>query len=559
MYWLQAGRVLRRPPGAVPPHGRRRRASPAAAAGRATTQAASAGSTASTSEAATPPTTSGELAWEGGRPHRAGSVRRRRRQLRGGLGAAGRRPGRRCLAAEGRHAACHRPGGRPRHHRRRRPAARGRVRSRACYRICSHSGWRTTPPSGTVTGHRDRRPPPAAGDPRRLAPSMTDAPGDGSSRRGPTSATWPLGATARSGWSRSAPPSSTAPTCRPAPTPSSPPPCASWSSERTGAPVLPAIPVACSYGHGTVLPGHAVADARAAGRRRPPVRRVGRHLGPDPAALRQRPLRQLRRPRHRHRPPAPVPARPAGRRSSTGGRSTPEVAAEMTVDGDDVHAHRAETSVMLAVAPDLVHLDRLADGRRPRPHRRPGVPLHRPGPVDQRRHRPPVGGDRASSAARLVDADRGRHRRPGRAGPARETAARAPPLFPPCRHPAEEHRTAWTPFNPIDPEHVGAGRAAGRRRRASTSLGGWIDVMGRSQVEGRADRPPAQPAGRLGALHAAGHGRPRADDAQRGRVRRPARPGDPARVPLGPAVGVDGRRPAVRRAASRSPSAPARS
>src|SRR3981081_3385138 len=26
-------------------------------------------------------------------------------------------------------------------------------------------------------------------------------------------------------------------------------------SERTGAPVLPAIPVACSYGHGTVLPG----------------------------------------------------------------------------------------------------------------------------------------------------------------------------------------------------------------------------------------------------------------------------------------------------------------
>ena len=27
------------------------------------------------------------------------------------------------------------------------------------------------------------------------------------------------------------------------------------TSERTGAPVLPAIPVACSYGHGTELPG----------------------------------------------------------------------------------------------------------------------------------------------------------------------------------------------------------------------------------------------------------------------------------------------------------------
>ena len=29
----------------------------------------------------------------------------------------------------------------------------------------------------------------------------------------------------------------------------------SFGSERTGAPVLPEIPVACSYGHGTVLPG----------------------------------------------------------------------------------------------------------------------------------------------------------------------------------------------------------------------------------------------------------------------------------------------------------------
>ena len=40
--------------------------------------------------------------------------------------------------------------------------------------------------------------------------------------------------------------------------------------------------------------------------------------------------------------------------------ATPELAAECVVDGEDVHAHRAETSIMLAVAPDLVHLDRMA-------------------------------------------------------------------------------------------------------------------------------------------------------------------------------------------------------
>jgi creatinine amidohydrolase len=39
---------------------------------------------------------------------------------------------------------------------------------------------------------------------------------------------------------------------------------------------------------------------------------------------------------------------------------TPDISAEMTMDGDDVHANRAETSVMLALAPDLVRLDRLS-------------------------------------------------------------------------------------------------------------------------------------------------------------------------------------------------------
>jgi creatinine amidohydrolase len=38
----------------------------------------------------------------------------------------------------------------------------------------------------------------------------------------------------------------------------------------------------------------------------------------------------------------------------------PVISAEMTFDGSDVHANRGETSVMLAIAPELVHLDRLS-------------------------------------------------------------------------------------------------------------------------------------------------------------------------------------------------------
>ncbi len=38
----------------------------------------------------------------------------------------------------------------------------------------------------------------------------------------------------------------------------------------------------------------------------------------------------------------------------------PEVPRETTVDGHDVHAQRAETSVMLAISPHLVHLDEAA-------------------------------------------------------------------------------------------------------------------------------------------------------------------------------------------------------
>jgi creatinine amidohydrolase len=41
------------------------------------------------------------------------------------------------------------------------------------------------------------------------------------------------------------------------------------------------------------------------------------------------------------------------------------VQATVTADGEDVHANRAETSVMLALRPDLVHTDRMAAGDDP--------------------------------------------------------------------------------------------------------------------------------------------------------------------------------------------------
>jgi creatinine amidohydrolase len=130
-------------------------------------------------------------------------------------------------------------------------------------------------------------------------------------------------------------------------------------SERTGAPVLPAIPVACSYGHGTDLPAtlslspellaavcrQYVEWAALSGLTR--ILFVNAHFGNAASLGIATDHLRLFRPDLR-----------------VGvvhwWTADPEVAREAVVDGDDVHAHRAETSLMLAVAPDLVHLDRLA-------------------------------------------------------------------------------------------------------------------------------------------------------------------------------------------------------
>jgi creatinine amidohydrolase len=122
-------------------------------------------------------------------------------------------------------------------------------------------------------------------------------------------------------------------------------------SERTGAPVLPAIPVACSYGHGTVLPGTlslspelltAVARQYALNK----LLFVNSHFGNSAALGIATDHLRL------HRPDLQVGV-------CDWWSSDPEVARETVLEGDDVHAHRAETSLMLAIAPELVHLDRL--------------------------------------------------------------------------------------------------------------------------------------------------------------------------------------------------------
>jgi creatinine amidohydrolase len=131
------------------------------------------------------------------------------------------------------------------------------------------------------------------------------------------------------------------------------------ASARTGAPVLPAIPVACSYGHGTQLPGTLsltpellalVARQYAEWAATSGLTRllfVNAHFGNAAAlGIATDHLRLFR-------PDLQVGV-------LNWWTLDAEVAREAVLDGDDVHAHRAETSVMLAVAPELVHLDRVS-------------------------------------------------------------------------------------------------------------------------------------------------------------------------------------------------------
>src|ERR1700704_1662614 len=131
-------------------------------------------------------------------------------------------------------------------------------------------------------------------------------------------------------------------------------------SEVTGAPVLPAIPVACSYGHGTRLPGTlslspellaAVVRQYAEWAATSGVTRllfVNSHFGNSASiGIATDHLRLFR-------PDLQVGV-------VDWWSCDPVVAEEAVREGNDVHAHRAETSIMLAIPPELVHLDRLGD------------------------------------------------------------------------------------------------------------------------------------------------------------------------------------------------------
>jgi creatinine amidohydrolase len=132
------------------------------------------------------------------------------------------------------------------------------------------------------------------------------------------------------------------------------------ASERTGALVLPALPVGVSYGHGTVLPGTlslspellaAVIRQYALWAAMSGLKRllfVNAHLGNTATIGTATDVLRL------HHPELRVGA-------IDWWACDPQITAEATADGDDIHANRAETSLVLAVAPELVRTELIAD------------------------------------------------------------------------------------------------------------------------------------------------------------------------------------------------------
>ena len=136
------------------------------------------------------------------------------------------------------------------------------------------------------------------------------------------------------------------------------------ASDRCGAPVLPAIAVGCSYGHQHNLPGNLSLSpeqlalvvrqyaewAATSGLTR--ILFVNAHFGNAASLSIATDHLRLFRPDLR-----------VG--FLNWWTLDPTVASESIADGDDLHANRSETSVMLALAPDLVRLDRMADADDP--------------------------------------------------------------------------------------------------------------------------------------------------------------------------------------------------
>jgi creatinine amidohydrolase len=127
-------------------------------------------------------------------------------------------------------------------------------------------------------------------------------------------------------------------------------------SARTGAVVLPPIPIGCSYGHGTQIPGtlsltpehltsivlDVIKWGAHSGMRR--VLIINTHYGNAASLSMASDHLRLQRPDLR-----------IG--IVDWWSATDELRSQATMDASDLHANRAETSLMLAVAPHLVHTD----------------------------------------------------------------------------------------------------------------------------------------------------------------------------------------------------------
>ena len=132
------------------------------------------------------------------------------------------------------------------------------------------------------------------------------------------------------------------------------------ASARTGALVLPALPVGVSYGHGTVLPGTLSLSpellaalikqyalwAAMSGLNR--LLFVNAHLGNSATIGIATDVLRL------HHPELRVGA-------IDWWSCDPEVNALTTANGEDIHANRAETALVMAIAPDLVRAELVAD------------------------------------------------------------------------------------------------------------------------------------------------------------------------------------------------------
>jgi creatinine amidohydrolase len=150
------------------------------------------------------------------------------------------------------------------------------------------------------------------------------------------------------------------------------------AGELTGSLVLPAISLGVSYGHGTVLAGtlsltpdllvatvrQYVRWAAVSGLRR--LLFVNAHFGNSASLNVATDSVRLLAPRLR-----------VG--TLDWWAATPDILAEVTADGADVHANRAETAIMLAIAPDQVHLDRAATADDP--DRTDGLVFRYPAPA----------------------------------------------------------------------------------------------------------------------------------------------------------------------------------